>query len=271
MNNPILLGPHNPNSSYHEATRLATLWEATNELGMLSSETAAIEHGLNHRAPSQMSKLERSMASNDVFAFSKDSTKPIAAFLSGCERDLSEWIEQYNLDYDRDETQHEAAIHSPSTCDWHAVSMSVKNILHFVRDILDYVHSPEFDEGMFQTYIGIGRSLATNILEHEATHNLGRIMGEHLEVFNASWKLSTGTSMEIMWNHFREPTARDVQHLGAILEVEKLAHDFDALATRSNAPFAVLSDLRDDIGRIYSHVRSTDYSAVNQLKVCGPP
>ena len=247
------------------------LWEATIELGMLRSDIATIQRGLCYRDPSQMSQLERSMASNDVFAFSKDSTKPIAAFLSGCERDLSQWIEQHSLDYERDETQHETAIHSPSTSDWQVVSMSLRNTLHFVRDILDNVHSREFDKGIFQTYIGIGRSLATKFLEHKATYNLGRIIGAHLEVFNASWELLTGTSMEILWNHFREPTARDMQHLGAILEVEKLAHGFDTLATRSKAPFAVLSDLRDAIGRVYVHVRLTDYSAVNRVKVCNPP
>ena len=243
-------------------------------MGTLRSGIASLEHGLNQKVPSQMSRLERSIASNDVFTFSKDSTKPVAAFLEGCERDLSKWIEQYSLDDERDETQHETqhetAVRLSSTCDWQAVSISVKSVLHFMRGVLDYVHLAKFDEGIFQTYIGIGRSLATNLLEHEATYELGRIVGTHLGVFNASWKLSTGTSMEVLWNHFRQPTAKDLQHLSAILEVEELAHVFDTQATRSKAPFAVLSDLRDAIGRVYTHVRSTDCSAVTQLKVCSP-
>ena len=246
------------------------LWETTTELAILRSTIASVERDLKHRAPVRMSRLERSIASSDVFAFSKDSTKHVATFLAGCERDLSQWIEHYNSTCDQNEVQSERAIHISSTYDHEVVSMSIKNVLDFTRDLLSYLHLPQFDEGIFQTYIGIGRSIATTSFKHEATRNLGRIIGTHLEIFDASWKLSTGTSMEILWNHFRQSVAKDLQHLNTILEVEELANDFDMLAIRSKAPFAMLSDVREAIIYLYSNIISTDHSAVDKLSVRNP-
>ena len=120
----------------------------------------------------------------------------------------------------------------------------MKELRDYVRDVLEFTRSFKFDEGIFQSYLGIGRSLIAQALQCSDTHKLGSEMQERLGMFKASLDLTTGTSMEVLWERFRPPTARDHCELDLVLRVERLADRFDSIVWRSNAPLNTVIRLR---------------------------
>jgi len=122
--------------------------------------------------------------------------------------------------------------------------MIVKEFRDYVRDVLEFTRSLKFDEGVFQSYLGIGRSLIIQALQCSDTYDLGSKIQDHLDVFKASWDLTTGTSMEILWNRLRPLTARDSRELDLVLRVERLADRFDSIVWRSSGPLDTVIKLR---------------------------
>ncbi len=76
-----------------------------------------------------------------------------------------------------------------------------------------------------------------------------------LDFFDSSWKLSTGLSMERLWNAYRPQTPPTLQQLSASLKLEELADRFDALLWRSQVPVTQLSSIRKSIVRALATVR----------------
>ena len=57
------------------------LLELSIELDYLGQRIDAVYNGIGGKTPSQMSRLERSFASDRMLSFSKESTQPLAIFL----------------------------------------------------------------------------------------------------------------------------------------------------------------------------------------------
>ncbi|MCJ1246042.1 hypothetical protein MMC30_003246 [Trapelia coarctata] len=209
----------------------AGLLETLVDLHILKQELLAIESSMHHKSASQMSRLERSIASSRNRAFSKDSTQPLEAFLEQALLLLTDWIER----------------EAPQCSNIKAALTIVKELRDYVRDVLDSTRALKFDEGVFQSYLVIGRSLVMQALQCLDTRKLGSTVQARLDMFKASWDLTTGTSMEILWNSFRPPTARDSRELDLVLRVERLADRFDSIVWRSNAPLTTVIKLRRSI------------------------
>ena len=207
------------------------------------------------------------MASNRVLALSRDTTQPVAGFLIGCNRALSEWIEKHALDHIGTKVRTRAGSTPLTAYHQKIIPSTIRDVRNLIQDIFDYVRLPRFDEGIFQVYLSIATSLATRCLADQTLHAIGKSLSTYLSDFNASWKLSTGSSMEILWNHFRPPTAKNLQHLDLVIKVEKIAEDFDLLIRGSNVHFEVLSDMRGSITQILSRIKSSESLAPDLLEV----
>ena len=120
---------------------------------------------------------------------------------------------------------------------------NLQEILDYLRDLSDLAHTKDFDEGIFQVYLGLGRSIVESN-ELEGRKSLVASFAYALDSFNASWKLSTGLSMERLWSMFEPPIAHSLQSLEYTLEVEQLADRFDVLKWRSNASLKELERIQ---------------------------
>lgn len=120
-------------------------------------------------------------------------------------------------------------------------------MLSFLHDIFDLGESPSFDDGVFQVYLGFGRTMIDKNRRETALQAFVAAIAHSLDYFNASWRLSTGLRMEALWTIFRPPTAADLQQLKAILQIEELANRFDALAWKSGMSIGQLHLLRKSV------------------------
>lgn len=136
--------------------------------------------------------------------------------------------------------------------------------------MLDLGLRSDFDEGIFQVHLAIGRSIAAHGDNNsEAAQKISGMLSSMLDLFNATWKLSSGLSMEILWQNFRPVTARNILQLDICLLVEELAEKFDALKWGAGASFRDLDLLRRSIVRMYDAISPTDIVSNYQIKVSG--
>ena len=185
--------------------------------------------------PSQMSRLERSMSSVRISSFRRDSTQPLAGFFNN----ILEWLEDLILELTRSQSRLDQVIKLEACAVFcltfsQAFLSAIQEIIDYLRDLCDLGHSENFDEGIFQVYLGSGRSF-TESNELEGRRSLDTRFARALDSFNASWRLSTGLSMERLWSTFRPPTARSLLQMKHIVKVEQLADRFDAFKWKSNA------------------------------------
>jgi midasin len=191
-----------------------------------------------------MSRLERSIASDAIPAFLKEPTQPLAAFIGQSLLLLTEWIQREAPQYSNIEV---IVLRSKiwfRTHKWQVALTIVKAFKDYVRDILDSTKSLKFDEGVFQSYLGIGKALISQALQCSDTDDLGSKIQDCLDKFKASWELTTGTSMEILWNRLRPITARSSHELNFVLRMERIADRFDSIVWRANGRLDKVIKLR---------------------------
>ena len=117
--------------------------------------------------------------------------------------------------------------------------------------MLDFTALPVFDESAFQVYLKMGKSLVVSCQKIENLRGLGRLLDLNLSRFNASWSLSTGISMEFLWEVFKPRTAKNIFHLQRLLHIENLADRFDRILWRAQAPIETLAELRQSLVSAY--------------------
>lgn len=110
--------------------------------------------------------------------------------------------------------------------------------------MVDLTMSPDFDEGVFQAYLMVGRSIVVDSGDKAQLRRLADKFSDGLSAFNASWQLSTGLSMETLWRLLRPPLAKNIAQLECGLQVEKLADQFDTLKWTVGASIQELDSFR---------------------------
>ena len=185
------------------------------------------------------------MLSKDVQSFSKDSTTPLFDFLNITLRMLANWIDESPFD------EHLlSSLDRPNlnqTASMKAIIGAVKDICGFVTDVFHASHIEQFDGGRFQARLMIGRALANQIQNIQGMHELGLTLAKNLGSFDTTWKLSTGGSMEVLWDYFKPPTCLAITHVDALIKLEGLATKFDSIVWRSISPFDTLLQLRQSL------------------------
>lgn len=237
------------------------------ELCSLEQRLGAVYNGISGKMPSQMSRLERSIASDRVLSFSKDATQPLAKFLGSIRLLTNEAIDKLAM-----QKPVEPVRRLPALCkllaDRPQVAVSfMKDMIHYQRDVLDLGESLDFDDGVFQVYLSLGRSIIDHIRGETALRPFVAAIAHELDCFNASWRLSTGLRMEALWTIFQPPTAADLQQLKAILQIEELADRFDALAWKSGMSIKRLYATRKSIIRTLPAIRSSSSEFTRNLCV----
>lgn len=138
--------------------------------------------------------------------------------------------------------------------------------------MLDLGLSSDFDEGIFQVHLAIGRSIAAHgDHNNEAAQKISGMLSSMLDLFNASWKLFSGLSMGILWQNFRPVTPKNILQLDKCLLVEELMEKFDSLKWGVGASFRDLDLLRRSIVRMYDAISLTNITSSDQIKVSGFP
>ena len=108
----------------------------------------------------------------------------------------------------------------------------------------------------------------TNLeISSKSKFELAHELRNKLNDFNASWQLSLGLSMEVLWNAFRPPVPENLGQLEACLQVEGLGDLFDALMLTSGISLKESGNLRQSIVDMYSQLKPTDTQLDEQLEV----
>ena len=141
-------------------------------------------------------------------------------------------------------------------------------LLSYWKDFYDLVQSPTFEESEFQAYLITGQELSARpVTEETGSGFLLQKLGSGLSQFNLSWKLSTGLSMERLWEACRPQTPPTLSQLSVYLRLEELADRFDNALWRSWIPVVQVSSVRVSIAEALSVMRSQNTQSEELIDV----
>ncbi|KAL3469611.1 hypothetical protein BJX99DRAFT_265026 [Aspergillus californicus] len=211
---------------------LAHVQESKLDLHCLKQALINAEEMAMTLKPSQMSRLQRSLASKRIPALMKDSTQPVGRFLSACGQAVYDFIQ----DLDTDGLHH------------HNTIPPLRAVINFCADILETTAASEVDEGEFLIYLQIGKSLCTSLFELGSVFKpLASSLAQALQRFHENWALTTGLSMQTIWELWRPVTPSTREQLASILDLEKVASEFMQIATRTSLKLTQLSQVRNSL------------------------
>ncbi|KAL6403944.1 hypothetical protein AUP68_13320 [Ilyonectria robusta] len=178
---------------------------------------------------SSLNRLQRSLISDRVAAVSKDSTVKLASFLESVIVAMREWL---GFNFESFDT-------------WMERVRILRAVRLYLERTIKLSSEIDFDEAKFQAHLAQG----ANLLQKHLDTSLGsheRAFVSHLieklsEAFTSGFKLSTGLSMEILWQIFRPTPMPTKAILDRSMEVEKLGARFDALRWKAGASIPDLS------------------------------
>lgn len=173
-----------------------------------------------------MNLIERSMTSGAIRSHLKDSTQPVSNFLYGCCNALNECLSALILETCPDE-----------------VPQMLEDILNFCWDIFQLTQSRLLDDAVFSAYLLIGKNIVARF-EHLHLDLLNNFTGL-LSLFNSNWKLTSGESMQRMWNIWRPATPTDSHQLEQKMQFQELRARYDRIALKSRVPIPELGRLYD--------------------------
>ncbi|KAL4820245.1 hypothetical protein BDW67DRAFT_181320 [Aspergillus spinulosporus] len=211
---------------------LAHIQESKRDLHRLKQALLLAEESSQSLKPSQMTRLQRSLASKRIPALMKDSTQPVGRFLSHCGQALYDFVQSLDLDFLRH--------HDPMP--------PLRAVISFCTDMLGITASHEVDEGKFLIYLQIGKSLCASMFDSGAAFNaLAHSISQALERFHENWALTTGLGMQKIWESWRPATASTPSQLASMLELEKVASEFMHIANRTRLDLSQLSQVRSSL------------------------
>ncbi|KAE8307881.1 hypothetical protein BDV41DRAFT_568708 [Aspergillus transmontanensis] len=231
VNEPLvsLLGSEVP---YTSLVTLAHLQESKLDLQLLKQGLLQADESGKLLKPSQMSRLERSLASTRIPSLMKDATQPIGSFLSDCGQAMYDIIQ--NLDQDTLQNPH--------------LANALRTVLNFCMDIFRLTAARDIDEGEFQVYLQIGRELCAALSSSfEPLKKLAVALSQALSRFQESWALKTGLSMQRLWELWRPATPATGGQLKSILDLESVASEFTNIATKTHLDLSQLSQMRNSL------------------------
>ncbi|CAI7672580.1 unnamed protein product [Penicillium pancosmium] len=230
--NEPLVSISKTNDCRSSMTVLAYLEEFRLEIYRLRQGLVRANESSQQLKPSQMTRLERSLASTRIQSLMKDSTQPVGNFLSDCGQALYEFIQ--NLD--------ENSLQSPE------IVAALRTITSLCWDIYRVTDVDRVDEGEFQVYLQIGRRVCTSLLNSSPLLKpLEGSLSRALARFRAEWELTTGLSMQRMWDSWRHVTPASHEQLQSLIELEKTVSDFTSLALQTRVELLQLSKIWDSL------------------------
>lgn len=180
------------------------------------------------KKPSAMNRLERSMVSKRIPSFTKESTHPLSAFLVDCCGTIEDILGQVKYGHG---LEGEANI--------------IVSILQLCWDIFALSQTSHLDEGLFQAYLQVAQSFQGSW--KDSNFQLVKVFSRSLDSFKADWGLTTGMSMQRLWNRWRPATPDHSKQLSSLIDLQNLCSKFDQISLRTNLSFSELSRLRSSL------------------------
>ncbi|KAK2592480.1 AAA ATPase midasin [Conoideocrella luteorostrata] len=206
-----------------------------------------------------LNRLQRSLISERVAAVSKDSTVKLSSFLSS----MVAAIETYT--------------HQGFMADgFFFMRLQLLEVLGlFLEQTVSLSTSQEFDEAYFQAHIILGtrklQSFVKDMPVQADSAFLSLATSQLSSNFDRGFQLSTGLSMEVLWNAFRpNPIATQVAFDRSV-KLDQLATRFDALRWKASSPsIPDLAKAQNALTTAYEMVRNDSVPSdqlVNDLVV----
>lgn len=212
--------------------RLGSLQDIQLNLDVLRQTLTQISESSLSLKPSEMTLLQRSMASGRIPSLLKDPTQPVAGFLLACIQGIGRFLEVL------ESSQLENA----------TIGQFLRSILEFCWDMVRLAQSKTLDVGVFQTYLQVGQAIApTSSGSYPPLEALQATWSRSQEAFGETWNLSTGLSMQRLWEQWRPATPTDLEHLRSMIELETLASRFDGIIFKARVPLSQLSQVRNSL------------------------
>ena len=210
---------------------LAQLQEVKLDLHRLKQGLLRADESGKLLKPSQMSRLERSLASGRIPSLMKDATQPVGFFLSDCGQALYDFIQ--NLGYEDLQAPH--------------IVHALRAVVNYCADVFRVSTSHAVDEGEFQIYLQTGRELCISFDSWDSLKPLALSLSQGLSRFQENWALRTGLSMQRLWESWRPATPATHDQLASVLDLEKAASEFTGVATKTHLDLSQLSKVRNSL------------------------
>lgn len=211
---------------------LAYLEEFKLEIHRLRQSLVQANESGKQLKPSQMTRLERSLASARIQALMKDTTQPVGNFLSDCGQTLHDYIQ--SLD--------ESSLESPE------ILAALRTIICLCWDIYRVANVTEVDEGEFQVYLQISRGVCASLLNSSPSLKpLEAAISRALARFQDGWALKTGLSMQRIWDAWRHVTPASQEQLHSLMELDSAVSDFTTLALQTRIELSQVASEWDKI------------------------
>ncbi|PKY01381.1 AAA ATPase [Aspergillus campestris IBT 28561] len=210
---------------------LAQLQEVKLDLHRLRQGLLQADESGKLLKPSQMSRLERSLASGRIPSLMKDPTQPVGFFLSDCGQALYDFVQ--GLGYEDLQAPH--------------IVHALRAVVNYCADVFRVSTSHAVDEGEFQIYLQTGRELCTSFDSWDSLKPLALSLSQGLSRFQENWALKTGLSMQRLWETWRPATPATHDQLASVLDLEKVASEFTGVATKTHLDLSQLSKVRNSL------------------------
>ncbi|KAJ6780716.1 hypothetical protein PWT90_02324 [Aphanocladium album] len=189
-----------------------------------------------------LNRLQRSLISDRVAAVSKDSTVRLAAFIDAILSAIRDYLGN-----------------APAT-EHHATTSFLSLVWNYVTRTVALASEDTLDEAKFQAHLLQGARLLKKQLTKIESPTLAAlvslILGKLQSDFASGFKLSTGLSMEQLWNTLRPIPIPSQFIYNEVLKLDQLAVRFDELRWKTRASISELSKAQQTLEQAYAIVRS---------------
>ncbi|KAM7196015.1 midasin [Naviculisporaceae sp. PSN 640] len=237
------------------ASWLASCYEFYLEAEALQNTMESQRANSNLTKPSLMNRLQRSWASDKVASLSRDSTVHAGRFLLAMISALRGYLKDT------------AGVPG----DWQQRRIILRRLMLFWKRTFESLVEKSFEEARFQAHLTQGSNLIQHSLSILANSGedqkfLATVLGYLERDFVVGFKLSTGLSMEALWNRLRPDPIPNAEVLKQIVQMEYLAGQFDSLRWRVDASVANLKNVQDAMARAYAFIRTGRGDAAGLVK-----
>ncbi|KAH0536881.1 hypothetical protein FGG08_006284 [Glutinoglossum americanum] len=235
--NAPLVSTLEPSSSMSDQHLLATLYDAVFEAGAMDQALEGVMRSSALLRPSQMTRIERSFASQRIPILAKDSTSPVFGFLKVVGNTIFKWAISATF------PEHTMGISKDT------FSAILQEAISTWWNTFELVKSTGFEDATFQAHLSLWEEWLAKCSKVGIPPYLIQGVSDSLSLFESSWQLRTGLSMEKLWVLFKPVVPSSVDQLRALSQVRDLADRFDDIIWRVRAPVDLIISLRGSIAK----------------------
>ncbi|KAL8796326.1 MAG: hypothetical protein Q9195_001233 [Heterodermia aff. obscurata] len=247
LNNPLYDSIASQDRHSSDLLLLGFTFDFVCKLYFFTERIQQLKETANTRLTSSMSRLELSFSPGWIAR--NETTMPVGVFLDKIIQTLHQVLAQQGHGLiDR------------------IMLQDLENVLFYAGDLADIIDCPPFDEGAFQTFQMIGQSMVDELRDRPNGEGLATSFSAALGLFGDAWRLTSGLSMEIIWEQFRPPSVESPSLLELRCGTKALSDSFDALSWTFGASIQELSALRNSIVQVFDMLDFEDVKSGERLK-----